>query len=429
LNILRLIFISMQTVLVACTSAPSPEFIGRWQGEATTTGERTQLILEIEQQRAFITLPDIGVARWPTTSLSGDDYSVEVVIPSDSGEQTLLLSLDEDRLTGTWEEKRFNELASVTLSAAAPAPALKEQRIQLEGPAGSLGVSYWVPDNCQPCSAVVFLHGSGPQPRDANRFAALALADRGVAAAIFDKRGVGESDGSFHGADFEALAADARVVADFIKQQPQVSQVGFYGHSQGGWIAPLAASSWPDAAFVITSAGPAVSPARETQWELVRGMRKAGLSEQDIEQARHIIELWHQGIRGGDWGVFDRAVAAVNETPWYEGLQYFRKRPSKGFIEGYSPIMDYNPLPVLETLEVPMLATLSREDESIDAMETASILQSLIASGSAIQIELYEGYDHTLRKLGRNGEILRWPNQPPGLYELQVRFIRSVTER
>jgi hypothetical protein len=80
----------MQTVLVACTSAPSPEFIGRWQGDATTTGESTQLILEIEQQQAFITLPDIGVARWPTTSLSGGDHSIEVVIPSDSGEQTLL---------------------------------------------------------------------------------------------------------------------------------------------------------------------------------------------------------------------------------------------------------------------------------------------------------------------------------------------------
>jgi hypothetical protein len=53
----------MQTVLVACTSAPSPEFIGRWQGDATTTGESTQLILEIEQQRAFITLPDISVGQ------------------------------------------------------------------------------------------------------------------------------------------------------------------------------------------------------------------------------------------------------------------------------------------------------------------------------------------------------------------------------
>ena len=426
---LPLIFLSMQTILTACNSTPSPEFIGRWQGEATTTGERTQLILEIEQQRAFITLPDIGVSRWPTTSLSGGDHSIELVIPSDSGEQTLLLSLDVNTLTGTWEEKRFNELASVNLSAVASGPPLKEQRIQLEGPAGVLGVSYWVPDNCQTCSAVVFLHGSGPQPRDSNRFAAQALAERGIATAIFDKRGVGESDGDFHGADFEALAADARAVADFIKQQPQVSQVGFYGHSQGGWIAPLAASRWADAAFVITSAGPAVSPARETEWELVRGMREAGLSEQDVEQARHIIELWHQGIRSGEWGAFDRAVAAVKETPWYEGLRYFRKRPSKDFIKGYSPIMDYNPLPVLETLEVPMLATLSPEDESIDAMETASILRGLIASGSPIQIKLYEGYDHTLRKLGPDGEILRWPSQPPGLYELQVRFIRSVPER
>jgi pimeloyl-ACP methyl ester carboxylesterase len=415
------------SLLTACASTPSVDFIGSWQGEAVTDAERTRLLLQIEgdaqQQQAYITLLDVGVARWPAKSLSGDDQSITVTIPSDSGNQTLQLSRQGDQLVGSWQESRFEELARVQLASVTQQSPTQEQRLLIDGPAGVLGASFLLPNNCTACPGVVFLHGSGPQPRDASRFAAQALAKHGIASVIFDKRGVAESTGDMNTASFEDLAADAQAVADFLKKQPQISKVGFCGHSQGGWVAPLAAANWPHSAFVITSAGPAVSPGIETQWELVDGMQKAGLGEPDTQQARQIVTLWHDGIRSGDWQPFDEAVAAVKGKPWYKGLAYFRRRPSSDFIASYRLTMDYQPLPVLKELKVPMLAMLSPDDESIDAKETAAILQQLIQAGNDLQLEMFPGYDHSLRSLGANGELQRWPNQPANLYELQAAFI------
>jgi hypothetical protein len=67
----------MQTVLTACNSTPSPEFIGHWQGEATTTRERTQLILEIDQQRAFIT--SIGQIRYAFLETGNSKRTINTV--------------------------------------------------------------------------------------------------------------------------------------------------------------------------------------------------------------------------------------------------------------------------------------------------------------------------------------------------------------
>ena len=85
---------------------------------------------------------------------------------------------------------------------------------------------------------------------------------------IYDKRGVGNSEGMWHGADFEDLARDGIAAAEFFLTEYDLKYVGFFGHSQGGWIGPLAATLWDKTSFVISSAGPAVSPAREAQWGL-----------------------------------------------------------------------------------------------------------------------------------------------------------------
>jgi dienelactone hydrolase len=83
--------------------------------------------------------------------------------------------------------------------------------------------------------------------------------------------------------------------------------------------------------------------------------------------------------------------------------------------------MDHDPIPPLKALDAPMLALLSPDDESIDAVETEGILRSLASSGNDIQITLYPGYDHGMRRLSA-----RWPSLPEGYYEDQTDFINRV---
>jgi pimeloyl-ACP methyl ester carboxylesterase len=404
---------------------------GHWSGVAHTDAEQTHLALTIKQSgnefSAWMSLADIGVSDWPAQQVERIDNTLKVIFSSDSGLQEMLLELNEQSMSGTWHESRFKDAAIVELTKVVREFPVTEQRIFINGPAGKLGASLIMPV-CKPsCPGVVFLHGSGPQRRDSNRFAALSLAENGIASIIFDKRGVAQSQGDLNNVTFEALAADANAVADFLRQQTGISKVGFFGHSQGGWIAPLAGINWKYTAFVVTSAGPAVSPAREAEWDVVRQLRANQISKQDEEQARQFIQFWHAGIRSGRWSEFEQALNKAKTQVWFKiaDLNEFMARPDEIFAHRYHNFMDYDPMPVLRSLSSPLLAILAPNDESIDALETEKILQTLMNKGHDISLKIYPNYDHSMHRMGSANNPLRWPHYPDDYFSVQALFIHK----
>lgn len=428
-----LFFILSQNTYIFAQSIDST-FIGVWSGKANTKAENTQLELYINQVAgkftAEMTLPNVGVTGWPANSIEAKSNVLTVTFVSDSGIQTMRLTLHDKTLKGSWQEPRFTEDSIIELTLSAKAKSVTEQRVFVEGPAGKLGASLFIPSCDIPCPGVVFLHGSGPQPRDSSRFAAQSLAKQGIASVIFDKRGVSESAGELAGVTFDDLAADGIAIAEYLLSQSNVSKVGFFGHSQGGWIAPLAGSKWPKAAFVITSAGPAVSPSREAQWDVVRRMRLAGDDKATIDEARYILELWHDGIRSENWQAFDAAFNSASKKTWFanSGLASYTK-PDNAFIESYRAFMDHNPIAVLNQLNCPLMSILTQDDESIDSAETLRILFNMITEGQDIQLRYYQGYDHSLHKLGEGRQSLRWPEHPQDYFSSQAAFIHDAVRK
>jgi alpha-beta hydrolase superfamily lysophospholipase len=76
-------------------------------------------------------------------------------------------------------------------------------------------------------------------------------AARTFAVLAYDKRGVGRSTGNWREASFQVLADDAVAGAKFLQARTDIAadQIGFWGQSQGGWIAPLAASTFSRGRF------------------------------------------------------------------------------------------------------------------------------------------------------------------------------------
>ena len=68
-----------------------------------------------------------------------------------------------------------------------------------------------------------------------------------------DDRGVGSSSGD--------LTNDVLAGIAFLKDRPDIdsTRIGLFGHSEGGYLAPLVAERSHEVAFVIMMAGPAVS--------------------------------------------------------------------------------------------------------------------------------------------------------------------------
>lgn len=125
-----------------------------------------------------------------------------------------------------------------------------------------------IPESDRPCAAVLLISGSGPQDRDEailghQPFLVLAdyLTRRGIVVLRLDDRGVGGSTGDSQNSTTNDLAADTLAAVEFLKSCPEVDpqRIGLVGHSEGGLIAPLAASRSSDVRFIVMVAGPGVT--------------------------------------------------------------------------------------------------------------------------------------------------------------------------
>jgi uncharacterized protein len=127
-------------------------------------------------------------------------------------------------------------------------------------------------------AAVAYVTGSGPTTREyLPELQALMLRNR-VAVLAYDKRGVGRSGGTYPGESptattIDVLARDAAAAVRFLAARPEIdaTRVGLAGHSQAGWIMPLAATREPGVRFMVVFSGPAVTAAENDLYQTLAG--------------------------------------------------------------------------------------------------------------------------------------------------------------
>ncbi|MCE9525718.1 MAG: alpha/beta fold hydrolase [Planctomycetales bacterium] len=132
--------------------------------------------------------------------------------------------------------------------------SFKEHPVEFHNQDVRLAGSLLLPNSEAPVPAVVFVHGAGPQTREPYREVGEYFASQGIAALIYDKRGVGKSGGSYESyAPYENLVKDALAAVGLLKQRREIapSQIGVWGLSQGAQINATAASRSEDIKFVI----------------------------------------------------------------------------------------------------------------------------------------------------------------------------------
>jgi dienelactone hydrolase len=207
-----------------------------------------------------------------------------------------------------------------------------------------------------PFPAVVIGHGSGETRKDDYRFLAHEMLLRGFAVLRYDKRGVGESTGSYSMVGvgnsermFADLSSDMAAGAEFLRTQRDVdrARVGLMGFSQAGWIIPLAAKR-SNAAFMVIMVGPTVTVGQE---------------------------------------IYYSRFAEQTATP-FEELSTILKE--------FTGPHGFDPKPVLQELTVAGLWLLGSADRSIPTIETVAILDELIAGGRPFRRVVYPNSGHEL---------------------------------
>jgi dienelactone hydrolase len=329
-----------------------------------------------------------------------------------------------DSLTGVLREEE--QLGWFALGrATAPPPELREEEVRFQNGEVELAGTLVLPKGAGPHPAVVFLHGSGAEGRWASRFLARRLARDGVAALIWDKRGVGGSTGWWPEAGFEDLAADGAAAVAFLRTRPEIDpeRVGIHGHSQGGTIAPLVAVR-SRANFVIASAAAGLPMAEVEVYSVGNSVGLPSLPPDEAALARAYVEaLVDVAYRGGPRDQLDAAAARARGYAWF----FEPPAPDDPYWLFSRRIADFDPVVWWRQVEVPVLLVYGSEDARVQVEASgAAIVAAIESAGTArVEMHVFEGGDHTFR-IRRPGDV--WPRTVEGYPEAVLDWLRAGTD-
>lgn len=231
---------------------------------------------------------------------------------------------------------------------------------------------------------------------------------QGVGVFVYDKRGTGKSTGSYT-QDFHLLADDAKAALDEALRLggARIGRIGFHGGSQGGWVAPLAASRSPRARFVLVGYGMATDALAEDRDQVMLDLRNAGYGDDVLAKAREVTAataaiVASRGARG--WDELDAARAKYAAQPWWGAMEGeftgMVAHHTRAEVEKIAPehevgtSWDYQPMPVLRALAIPQLWILAGDDREAPPQETMRRLHALAEEGRPITTMVFPGTDH-----------------------------------
>lgn len=163
------------------------------------------------------------------------------------------------------------------------------------------------------------------------------------------------------------LADDAAAGADLLAEQPDIDpdRIGIIGWSQAGWIIPLAATKTDNIHFMINVVGPVMSVGAELYYSRLTG----------DEGGESLIE-------------WDTVQERIFEFDGPHG---------------------YDPVPILETVEIPGLWVLGAMDHSISTPLTIANLDRLIEElDKPFEYIVFPNAGHGLRDFDSGERVASW---------------------
>lgn len=393
--------------------------IGNWQGSLDTGAAQLPLVFHVTRAddgslTGSLDSPAQGAFGIPVTGISLDGATVNFEIAAVAGGFSGTLSEDGKSIAGSWNQGPASLSLTVTKGEGdggattfdrpqEPTLPLPYRSEEVAVPHEEVGVTLagtlTLPEGPGPFPGVVLVSGSGPQDRDESLmghrpFYVLSdhLTRNGIATLRYDDRGVAGSTGDFGSATTEDFTRDALAAVAYLRSVPEVdpASVGIAGHSEGGLIAPMAASRSQDVAFVVMLAGPGVDGAKilTAQGELIaramgateeaialngsvqRQMIDVVLQEEDPETAAPVLRSiladavanLPPDMREAAEATAEAEIAQIN-TPWF---RFF---------------LAFDPAPALERVTVPVLALNGEKDLQVPWKENLQAIEEALARG------------------------------------------------
>jgi alpha-beta hydrolase superfamily lysophospholipase len=308
----------------------------------------------------------------------------------------------------------------------------REHAVRFRGAGVVLAGTVIEPANRGPHAAMVVLHSSGHQSRNGPvayfRLLASFFAARGIATLIYDKRGVGESTGEWASASFDDLAHDGLKAVEFLKSHGGIDpkRIGLWGISQGGWLAPLAASRSSDVAFIVPVAGPAVGTGEQEIYRVVNGLRKEGFSAEEVTAAENHMRLFFAVVEEkAGWDSLEASTRRAHRSRWAGFVQL---PSSLKDLSWWMRMRSFDPAALAARLTCLSLHVFGSQDDDVPTEESVRILAS-VPGKERRTVKVFDGADHFMLVAPKADTSGLMPVLAPGYLETMAAWMRGITRR
>lgn len=253
--------------------------------------------------------------------------------------------------------------------------------------------------------AVIIVTGSGQQDRNEEigrhkPFWILAdyLTRNGIAVLRVDDRGIGGSGGNFNQSTTGDFAEDALSGVAYLKSRKEINskKIGIIGHSEGGTVAPLAASLSPDVSFIVSMAGVFESFEDVILDQIVNQLKMQGKNEEDIELERSwrkkIYSLSKENTDSSTaakklWEVYNELTKdEVTRLNWPKGRQDDQIRQVLKPWWRYYLGLDNKA--ILLNVKCPMLAIYGELDQQVNPGKNLAVIEEALNEGGNNNFEM-----------------------------------------
>jgi hypothetical protein len=253
--------------------------------------------------------------------------------------------------------------------------------------------------------AIVLVPGSGAVDRDEvvagiPVFGQLAgaLADAGYLVVRYDKRGIGQSGGRAESATIGDYAEDLLSIVRYLSRRKDVDEdrITAVGHSEGGWVALLAASRQDDIRHVVVAAAPSV-----TGNELV------------LEQQKHLLDLMKAPAHEVEAKIaMQKRInsAVVSGTSWEGVSPSVRKQADTPW---FASFLKFDPAAVMRDVRQPLLVVQGALDSQVPPHHADRLVELAKArkKGQGVDLVKIDGVNH-LFVPATTGEVSEYASLP-----------------